>query len=149
MTRLRPAREADVAAIVAMGRRFLTESSYAPHVPVNPVQQAITARWLMAHGALLVAERGAGLVGMVGLALVPSPLSGELVASEAMWWVDPAHRGRVGVSLWRAAEAWAVEVGAAVIQMITPAGEEAVARMYERRGYVPLETTWQKRLRAA
>lgn len=175
MTRIRMARESDVVGLVEMGLQFLAESSYRDHLTPDPLYQAQMARWLLAHGAVFVAERevlaegasynhtrgdsplspcpacrlGTRLVGMVGMALVCAPLTGELTASEAMWWVDPVHRrGRLGIRLWDEAEAWAVGRGAVLIHMIAPAGADTVAGMYARRGYVALETTWQKRLAA-
>ena len=59
------------------------------------------------------------------------------------WWVDPAARG-IGLALLRRAERWAAETGAAAIQMIAPATNPRVGRIYERRGYRALETSYQR-----
>ena len=59
-----------------------------------------------------------------------------LTAGEVAWWVEPDARG------WpralRRAERWAAEMGAHQIQMIAPATNARVGRLYQRRGYRPL-----------
>ena len=68
-----------------------------------------------------------------------------LMAQELLWWCDPAKRGSGSARrLWDAFESWAVSRGAKHVSMISLADMKSVAKLYERRGYKPLETTWVK-----
>lgn len=147
--RVRPASVDDTEACVEMACRFIAEGPYRELVRVDEAHQARLVAYLLEHGGLFVLEVDGVVEGMVGLSLVPLPVSGDLTATEIAWWVAPEHRGGgAGVRLWMAAEAWARAQAAVWIQMIAPHGADDVARMYRKRGYVPLETTWQKRLAA-
>jgi hypothetical protein len=79
---------------------------------------------------------------MIGIVAYRHPLSGVPTAGEVMWWLDPSARGG-GLALLRHAERWAAETGAEQIQMIAPAANARVGRLYARRGYRPLETSYQ------
>jgi hypothetical protein len=93
-----------------------------------------------------VADQGGdpdhAVVGMIGLVAITSHVSGLPTATEVMWWVDPEARGS-GLTLLRRAERWAVETGAAVIQMVAPATHARLGMLYQRRGYEMMETTYQ------
>ena len=149
MTPIRPATLEDVPRLVAMGRRFLASSAYAGTIAENPAQMAACATALITapDGVVLVAEGPGGLVGMLGLLIVSHALSGERVAGEVFWWVEPEARGD-GLRLLRAAEAWACGRGATRIQMIAPRAVPAVGRVYARRGYAPIETLYSRTLAA-
>lgn len=152
MTTIRPAREADLVDVVRMGVRFLQEcDAYRGRVRIDVEHLARMAFWLHEHGVVFVAERDLRLVGMVGMTLVPAPLTGELVASEAMWWVDRELRGvpRVAFRLLDEAKAWAIGRDAELLHMIAPAGADDVVAMYRRLGLEELESTWQMRLKPA
>ena len=140
---LREATVDDLPQIVAMGRAF-REAHYAEFIVENVPRMETQARALIEgeSSLLLVAEGPSGLVGMIGMMLFPHFLSGELVAGELFWWVDPDHRGFAGLRLLKQAEKWAVEHGAARIQMIAPTLE--VGRIYRRLGYQWIETGFQK-----
>ena len=90
----------------------------------------------------IVLETGGRVVGMIGLAVLPHFMSGELVASELFWWVEPeARRGTGGVRLLRRAESWARSTQAVRMQMIAPTAH--VAKFYQALGYVPMEVAYQ------
>lgn len=141
---IREATTADVDALVAMGERFLG-SVYARKIHANAdALRALSVGLLASPDAVIyVAELAGAVVGMMGLMRYTHPMSGELTASEVMWWVDPERRGS-GVRLFRVGEAWATQSGVTVIQMIAPSPE--VERFYERVGYEPVERTYQRRL---
>lgn len=141
---IRDATAADVPRIVEMGQRFLRESHYAGVLSENPAQMASTAAWLIAEDAGFVAvdERGA-LVGMIGALLFRHHFSGELIAGEVFWWVEPASRGG-GIRLMRRAEAWARARGAQRMQMIAP--DAQVGQLYARLGYDPIEVAYERAL---
>ncbi len=145
---IREATRADVPAVVAMGEHFVAQSSYHGLIASNPAQMTALAEWLIdtPTAALFVAAQDEGaqdITGMIGLALYPHPIAGDVFASELFWWVEPAHRGQ-GVRLLVRAEQWAKEHGAVWMQMSAPTLE--VGELYMRRGYVPMETAYQRSL---
>lgn len=134
---------ADLPTLVAMARRFLG-SVYAGKLPDNPAQLETFGRGLLTNPAstVWVAEDETP-IGLIAMLLYTHPMSGELTATEVVWWVNPERRG-VGVRLFKRAEAWARAQGAVLLQMIAPT--EAVARFYERCGFDRIETTYHRRL---
>jgi GNAT superfamily N-acetyltransferase len=143
---IREATTADVPAIVEMGQRFIAQTTYRQFITANPVQMQTLVEWLIdtPTAALFVSASEDGtLTGMIGLAIMPHPITGDLFASELFWWVEPEHRGS-GVRLLVAAEQWAREQRAVFMQMGAPT--PAVGDLYAHRGYVPVETAYQRSL---
>lgn len=142
---IRRATVEDVPRIVAMGVRFAATPDYAAIVAVKPEMLETLARNVLANpdGVIFVAERDGTAIGMIALITYPHPLTGERVACELVWWVEPDARG-VGVRLLRTAERWAKEHGAAVLHMIAP--NARVGQFYHAVGYEPIESTWQRRM---
>jgi RimJ/RimL family protein N-acetyltransferase len=105
------ARADEVERLVEMGERFHRESVYKEHVTHNHEQMIALATKLVADGNILVMEFNGALVGMIGLVFFPHYLSGERVAVEVFWWLEPEHRGE-GRKLLKAAEDFARERGA-------------------------------------
>ncbi|KKN24646.1 hypothetical protein LCGC14_0892720 [marine sediment metagenome] len=141
---IREANLADIPRLVEMGRQFIAESTYKQHLPENPKQLHVLAEQIISNpkGAILVSESEGKLTGMLALITYPHPFSGELVAGEVFWWVDPeARKGRTGLKLMRRAEKVAIELGAKKMQMVAPT--ERIARLYERLGYEKVESTYQ------
>lgn len=141
---IRPATLDELPRIVAMGLAFLRSTPYHDLLHENPEKMGSLATWLITSedGLLLVAEEGSDLVGMIGLLVFAHHLSGERVAGEMFWWVEPSARGSVGVRLFRAAEAWALSQHVAKLQMVAP--NPKVGKLYERFGYTAIETAYQK-----
>lgn len=143
---IRDATPADLDAIVALGERFRTSTAYRLRVASTDRVRELAASLMSAEdGLVLVAEAATGdLVGLLAVIVHAQLFSGTRVAGEIAWWVDPDHRGALGIRLLRAAEAWARRRGAETLEMIAPNGQ--VARIYERLGYVPVEQSYQRRL---
>jgi GNAT superfamily N-acetyltransferase len=141
---IRRATVADTDAVVGMAMRFLSEGSYRAFISRNEtVARELVERVLEnSEASVLVADTGESLVGMVAAITLAHPYSGQKTVSELIWWVDPSHRGTVGIRLLSALESWAKSVHAEMIQMVAPAGS-GVEHIYERRGYVPVETMYQ------
>ena len=144
---IREATETDLPRCVEMGRHFWRASGYAAIIAENPAQMLAIGERLVSepNGVLFVADLDGALVGMIGMLIFPHHLSGELTAGELFWWVEPSHRG-LGVRLMRRAEVWAVAHGAVAIQMIAPVADASIGRVYERLGYVAIETGYQRRV---
>lgn len=140
---IRTAEQSDLPRLVEMGRRFREESSYRNLVDDNPEQIGLTMGQLIKQGWLLIAEHDAKITGMFGFVLHNHFFSGEKVAGEVFWWVEPEHRGD-GVRLLREAERRAQAAGAKRMQMIAPT--ERVSQFYERIGYAFVESAWQRTL---
>jgi GNAT superfamily N-acetyltransferase len=144
---IREATQDDRESVLEMGMRFAADTQYAEFIHTNRRVMSETFEGVMASkdGTVLVQELDGALVGMILMVIYAHPFSGERVASELAWWVDPeARRSGAGVRLLRAAEKWAAEHGAAAIQMIAPNVE--IGTLYGRLGYRPMETAFQRSL---
>jgi GNAT superfamily N-acetyltransferase len=126
-----------------MGQRFRQETEYSQHVGENPEQMAMLGAKLIEGNGLLISERNGVVVGMIGYIVFPHFISGEIVAGEVFWWVEPEHRGE-GPKLLREAEKRVAAAGAKRMQMIAP--NERVGKLYERFGYSFVESTYQRTL---
>lgn len=151
-TRTREVRRArtilDLEDALALGPAFYAEAG----LPGRFDQGTAVRTWsqLIKGGAGMVAmliEHGE-VVGTIGGILHPDINDGALVASEAFWFVAPEARGRGGLALLDEYERWAREVGASRVSMVhlfslKPA---PLARLYERRGYRPVEVHYIKEI---
>lgn len=142
---IRPATSEDIPRIVAMGLTFLRASSYRSIFLENAEQIAALATRLIGSpdGDVLLVERDAQVVGMIGMVVFDHFISGQRTASEVVYWVDEAARG-AGVRLLRAAEQWAKTHDAVLMQMISP--EPRVDLLYQRLGYAQIERIFQRTL---
>jgi GNAT superfamily N-acetyltransferase len=133
----------DVPRLVAMGCAQLA-AVYADTMPAHPQHLDALIRQVLQTPAcaVFVAEQAELVVGMIVMTLYRHPQSGLMTAGEVAWWMDPGARGH-GRALLARAERWALENGAEQVQMVAPATQERLGLLYTRRGYVPLETTYQ------
>lgn len=146
-TWIREATGNDVPAIVKMGLRFLASAPYGGKLTPDPRAMAsFTSRLIASPDAVwLVAERDDVLIGMLAIFLYAHPFSGQQVANELCWWMEPEFRGaRSALRLLAAGEAWARSRGATLLQMIAPT--DHVAAFYERTGFERTEVHYQKDL---
>lgn len=143
MSNIRPATEADIPRMVDMGVKFNEQSGYRKHLKISREKVAEMGRHLIKQDGLLVSERDGAIVGMIGFIIHNHFMSGETVAGEVFWWVEPEHRGD-GLRLLKEAEKMARERGAKKMQMIAPT--EQVGTVYQRLGYDFVESTFQRSL---
>lgn len=138
---IRQIEAADVGAAVELLAEFRAEA--APHVTFDAPACARTVRTLassrLGFARLLDLDGPAGL--MLG-AVQPLTWAEGLAAREIVWFVRPACRGRWGLRLLDAFEAWARGVGARHVAL-TDAGHDLSA-LCRRRGYVPAERVWMR-----
>jgi len=148
---IRDAGIGDVDALVDLGASFLAQTPYGALLPTAPVAIAAIMTRLITDpaGALFVSvDRAGTLTGMLGALCFTHPLSGEWVASEFYWWVEPAARGGLdSLRLLKLTITWARAQGAVRLHMIAPEGS-GVGRLYRRLGFVPVETAYQLDLTA-
>jgi GNAT superfamily N-acetyltransferase len=142
---IRMATEADVDAIVAMGRRFLASTIYRDLIAESPEQMQRLAEMFVrdTDKVTLVAEQDRKIVGMLLVLVHTHFVSGERMAGEVAWWVEPEYRG-CGLKLLKAAEQWAREQGAVKFSMVAPS--EDVECLYQRLGFTKVETAYQRTL---
>jgi GNAT superfamily N-acetyltransferase len=146
---VRDAGEADLARVFEMGVSFLVSApDYAAVVQWTPEKVEELTRWLtlVETNRVFVLEGADGaIVGMLAIALTPNLWGDGSIAEEVAWWVEPGHRGGAGLKLLGAGEEWARQQGALVLRMVAPRGSQ-IGTVYERRGYVPLESIYVLRL---
>jgi hypothetical protein len=161
----------DAPVLLRMSLRFL-ESDFKTIVTPNADALSALILAVLAQGAVFIAERehanecsswchlpdperctmhgphvcncGPRAVGMLALVVLPHPMTGRPFADEVAWWVEPEYRkGLAGPQLLRRAERYAQDAGLSLIKMVAPAAS-SVGAFYERRGYVAVETAYQK-----
>jgi len=137
----------DLDRIIEMATRFVAETTYRDRIANNPAAMRALAEGLLANDAsiCLLAEQGGRVVGMFGGIVYAHHISGERIAGEVCWWVDPESRGSsAGLRLLREAERMAAARGAGAMQMIAPT--DHVAKIYRSLGYEFVEATYQRSL---
>ena len=147
----RVATSADVPRLVEMFQRFVASSQYANYVGQSPSHCTAMIESMMAQGedsplAYQIFVVGDDpIVGMLGVMVCVQPFSGETVASELFWWLDPEYRGHGGWLL-RRAEKWAQSKGAVRMSMMAPIDKPRVAETYMKLGYAEVERVFSKDL---
>ena len=144
---IREAIEADISRVVEMGRRFLLEGPYRDQIQDSPqgFQNALAALLANPRTRVLVSEDDGSITGMLIFVVAPHYFTGELIAGEVVWYVQPeARRKMAGLRLLNFAEKAATEMGAKRIQFVAPT--DRIGRLYERRGYTKIETSYQRSL---
>jgi GNAT superfamily N-acetyltransferase len=142
---IRRATADDAGRLVEMGQRFVAETEYSGLIAARPecLAQTVASVLENPNGVVLVSGSDASVTGMIAMLAYNHPFSGERTAFEVVWWVEPEARGD-GVRLLRAAEDWAKEQGATAVQMVAP--NDRVGALYQRLGYAPVETSFQRSL---
>ena len=144
---IREATEDDIPRLVEMGRRFIEESPYKEFIASNSEQMESLVGQILANpqGRILLSEKDGIPNGMLALIAFPHYFSGEIIAGELVWWVDPeARAGGTGLKLMRKAEQLATEMGAVKMQMVAP--DERIGKLYQHFGYKKVESTYQRDL---
>lgn len=134
----------DIPRLVVMGVHFIQSTQYAGQIGENPdALFDMMLKLIEAENAVIFVDGETQPIGMLGAHIFQHPMSGELVASELFWWVEPEHRGN-GLALYRALEGWAEERGVHKIQMVAP--DERTSRVYCALGFTKVEELYQKAL---
>ncbi len=145
---VRPATTDDLPRIVDMGRKFWSQTAYAPHVIYCPDSIAASALEMLRAGLLIVADVDGVAVGAVGLMATPLYANRDvLAAAELYWYVEDEHRDTGAgkallVAIEDAARAAGVKLlGMMLLEAVEPEKAEAI---YKRLGYSPGERTFFK-----
>lgn len=130
---IRPATVSDIPRLLEMGEAFSAKARLGDHVGYNREDMAETFRALIEGGhPVFIGEAGA-----IGGTSTPHPFNrAHIMAQELFWWSE----GREGLRLLSAFEKWCAE-NCHSLRMITleAVEPERTGKLYERRGYRPLE----------
>lgn len=98
-------------------------------------------------GAIWKYESEDAMVGTLGAVIAPDMFDGELVATEAVWYVSPAARtGRAAYDLWSEFELWAKASMATRIYAGAAHGNARLLSTLQRRGMKEMETYFTKEI---
>lgn len=117
-----------------MGRKFSKAAG-------TPFDECDVADFL---GALIGSDDGAVFItkgGMIGGVLSPAySCKSWIMAVELFWWAED----RQGLRLLKTFEDWASDRGASEVRMTTLSAINGPEKIMVRRGYAPIETSFQK-----
>ena len=123
----------DIPALMAMGEAFSEKAKLIDSVGYDPASAETTFRLMIETPGyvILMTDDGA-----LGGAAIPHPFnSAHILAQEVFWWAK-----RDGLKLLAAFEEWASQRASSIRMGCLEASEpDRVAKIYERRGYRPLE----------
>lgn len=151
MISVRAITEDDRAAVVELALPFCLAEPWAELLADVDHAAAIHRRLdfvfsLGDRGVCLVAVEGERLVGCLALAVAEHDLTASLMADEIAFWVLPERRATSAAhQLLRCASDWAHSRGVKTLRMFAPMGSR-LGTLYERNGYLALETAYLKRL---
>ena len=134
---IRPATLADIPRLAEWGQRFAERAKLVDHVGYEPADMANTFKVMIEDHLVLVGDNGA-----IGAMKGPHPFNyAHICAQEVFWWSE----GREGLRLLDGLEPWA-RANCHSLRMITLESVDAdrTARLYERKGYTPLERGYIK-----
>lgn len=142
---IRTATRQDIPALVGMAERFHNAS------PVSFLAFDQAAAAFMAAGAIgspsflaLVLDLS-GPSGAIIAQAQPYPLGRQIITKEAVFWIEPEHRGHWARPMMAAYEQWARGLGAVACGMSCFSDGRTI-KLFERAGFTPFETHTMKRL---
>jgi GNAT superfamily N-acetyltransferase len=139
----------DVPRMEELGRAFFAVSDMEALATFCPGSFAVSLHNMIhtPSAILLVAEVAGEIIGFAGAMVFPAYWNDQaLIAQETFWWVQPDYRGKAGAVLLQGLESEARNQGARSFLMVSldALRPDAVGKLYERRGYAPLEHSYWK-----
>lgn len=135
---IRAATVKDIPALLEMGRKFAERAKLDAHVGFDPHSMVQTFEAMIEGGhPLFVSDTGA-----IGATQTPHPFNHEhIAAQELFWWSE----GGGGLALLdRLIEHCAEECDSLTMITLEAVEPERVAKIYQRKGFVPLERSFVK-----
>lgn len=144
--RVRDATDEDLDAVLAMAADFCAAAGENYERAHTLVQIA----GIRHAGFLLVAENGGNVVGMLGAVAGPGLCSPDPKMHEVCLWTVPGHRqGHALLQLLGEFDRRAQAAGVSGAQLSSLASSPpALARIYQRMGYEPTDSSFIKRFRS-
>lgn len=98
----------------------------------------------------IAAKKEQEVVGfMVMIRYSPPMAPNKVLAQELAWYVHPDHRRLLGMRMYKIAKDWAISMGVdALIMTSLVSGEKDLGPMYEKMGYINIETLYALPLRS-
>jgi hypothetical protein len=145
---MRHATHDDIAALIELGRPFLSAHPLLQSVAITDEQLQGALTNIIDRGVIIVAESIDGsLVGMLAGMICPVWCAPEtLVATELAWWMKPGNRhGMTAIRMVKDFEDWASQRGATHFVMSSiPSFGPRSSQLIERLGYQLVETAFAK-----
>lgn len=143
---IRLATHEDIPQIVRLGSLSLKGGPYEKLIVDKPEHtKKLAIQMLNGGGKVLLWEENGNVSGLFGMLIVPHPFTGEITASEIIWFVEEKERsGGAGIKLLWEAEASARQAGARKMQVSGP--NEQIGAIYKRYGYKHIEVVFLKEL---
>ena len=146
---IREAELKDVPSLLRCAKNFFKYAKYEDYgLPLDDVSfvEMVCGYIEADHSKCLVTEKDEKVVGAVCGIVTPWTFNKKILfAYEAFYWMEPEHRGKVSIKMLSEYEDWVQRYGAVNV-MIQPETNltEKVGKLYEKRGYKPLEHFWVK-----
>lgn len=139
----------DLESVFLMVLRFIESTPYEKHIKVDSQSLYTTLEHIQGHDdqGLFIARRSGQIVGTIAVLIHRNLFSGDTEATELFWWVEPEHRRTTAaMDLLKKSEVWAKDRGVKYLTMIAPLGNERLTKLYERRGFEKIETSYRRSL---
>ena len=135
---IRPAELSDIPKLLEMGERFSKKAKLTTHVGYDPASMRLTFEQLIEGGhPVFISETGA-----IGATQTQHPFNhAHIAAQELFWWSE----GRDGLRLLSAPTEHCRQHCHSLTMITLEAIEpERTGRLYERKGFAPLEHSYVK-----
>jgi GNAT superfamily N-acetyltransferase len=142
---IRRATPADKSRVLVLARNF-HQASGLPIPFSAPFASLLFDACLSDQDRLCLVLDIDGVQGVLAAQAGLLPLAPVKAATELIWWIEPAHRGRSALAMLDAYETWARERGCVFANMVGLGSDPLPARLYERRGYIAAERHFMKPL---
>ncbi len=136
---IRKAIASDKARVLFMAKAFHEASCTLIPFSAAAASVLFDASLANADRLCLVYEQDGTARGVLAAIAAPHHLAPVKVASEIIWWIDPAWRGRCAMKMLASYEEWAAERGCQFVSMVGLGADPAVSKLYARRGYQAVE----------
>lgn len=140
--------EEDMKHILPAARRWAAESNIKDfNLKIEP-QYLVNELLQLLHKEQSVLLTDENYNGFMGLRLIRSPFSSQLICDEHYWYIIPEKRGRNALEFFKYALKWAKEKGCSHIMMHSSSMAsdlpEKVNSFYKRMGMRQIETYFLK-----
>lgn len=138
LPKIREATINDIPALLVLGKKFNAQIPVGISCDETSLINTFTTLINENNSILYVSH---DLSGMIGGMVYPYWINTNyMTGNECFWWADGD-----GLELWTKLEKWAKTKGAHFFQMMRLANSEPrLQKIYERKGYIPLEHTHAK-----
>lgn len=139
--------EEDFPDLLRMAREFALASPYKDY-EIDDAKIAETVQQLLTSPSsiLIVLTFAGGNVGVLAGTVTEFLFNRDKIASEIVWWVDPAHRNAKSLDLLKAYEYWAKHKMGCRLITLSSLDDKRLERLYRLRGYRKTEEAFIKEI---